>query len=84
MKWVLKTPRGGNGMKWVLKTPRGANGMKWVLRIVSVSALGLTVIPAFLVFGRTLTWETHTMLMLAGTVLWFATAPFCVCERRNR
>ena len=32
--------------------------------------------PAFFVFAGTITWEMHATLMMVGTVLWFATAPF--------
>jgi hypothetical protein len=39
-------------------------------------ALGLTVLPAVLVFAGRIDWPAYTTLMLAGTVLWFATAPF--------
>jgi hypothetical protein len=28
------------------------------------------------VFAGTITWDTHALLMLVGTVLWFATSPF--------
>jgi hypothetical protein len=58
--------------------------MKWTLIVSSALALGLTVVPAFLVFAGTITWETHATLMLAGAVLWFGTAPFWMRERRKR
>jgi heme/copper-type cytochrome/quinol oxidase subunit 4 len=50
--------------------------MKNLLKIGSFLGLGLTVIPAFLVFSGVLTWDTHAVLMAVGAVLWFATAPF--------
>lgn len=50
--------------------------MKIVLMILSFIGLGLTVVPAFLVFAGTIEWETHANLMMAGTILWFITAPF--------
>ena len=50
--------------------------MKIILKFLSLAALGLTVIPAFLVTQGVLSWNTHSSLMLAGTILWFATAPF--------
>ena len=50
--------------------------MSVLLKILSALGLGLTVVPAFLVFGGSLAWETHAALMLGGTLLWFATAPF--------
>jgi hypothetical protein len=49
--------------------------MKTLARIASVAALALTVVPAFLVLVGRFAWDTHALLMLAGTVLWFATAP---------
>jgi hypothetical protein len=36
----------------------------------------LTVVPSFFVFAGTMTWDTHALLMLVGTILWFATSPF--------
>ena len=50
--------------------------MKIILKLLSLAALGLTVIPAFLVAQGALSWNTHAGLMLAGATLWFATAPF--------
>jgi hypothetical protein len=55
--------------------------MRWTLRALSALALGLTIAPAFLVFADTITWETHAALMLAGAVLWFATAPLWMREQ---
>ena len=50
--------------------------MKQLLKAGSLVALGLTVVPAFLVFLGTLTWKTHAVLMAVGALLWFVTAPF--------
>ncbi len=50
--------------------------MKYTLKAGSFLGLGLTVIPAFLVFSGALTWETHAFLMATGALLWFCTAPF--------
>ncbi len=50
--------------------------MKYALMAVSFVALALTVVPAFLVWQGGLSWDTHANLMLAGTLLWFSTAPF--------
>ena len=57
--------------------------MKWTLGFLSTFALGLTVVPAFLVFANAITWETHAALMLAGAVLWLGTAPLWMRERGN-
>lgn len=50
--------------------------MKTLLKVVSFLGLGLTVIPAFLVFGGQATWDTHALLLGIGTLIWFASAPF--------
>jgi len=50
--------------------------MTYLLKIGSFVGLGLTVVPAFLVFAGLLTWDTHAALMGVGAVLWFVTAPF--------
>ncbi len=57
--------------------------MKYLLKIGSFVGLGLTVIPAFLVFSGTLTWETHASLMAVGAILWFVTAPFWLLKDRS-
>ncbi len=51
--------------------------------LMALSALGLllTVGPSFFVFYGVITWETHAWLMVAGTALWFATAPFWIRGR---
>jgi len=50
--------------------------MRYLLTAGSLLGLGLTVVPAFLVFSGILTWEKHAVLMAVGALLWFATAPF--------
>lgn len=50
--------------------------MTKILKIVSYIALLLTVIPSILVFTGTIELETHKLLMLFGTIVWFLTAPF--------
>ncbi len=49
--------------------------MKLTLKILSAAGLGLTIVPSILVFSGVITWQTHASLMLAGMVVWFATAP---------
>jgi len=56
--------------------------MTTLLSLISVAGLGLTVVPAFLVFAGAIAWRTHAALMLVGTVLWFATAPFWMGKAR--
>jgi len=55
--------------------------MTFVLKVTSYLGLGLTLIPAFLVFTGVLTWNTHAFLMIVGTVLWFVSAPFWIKEK---
>ncbi len=50
--------------------------MRHLLKASSLVGLGMTVVPAFLVYSGALTWDTHVALMAVGAVLWFATAPF--------
>jgi hypothetical protein len=54
--------------------------MRALLKLGSFIALGLTVVPAFLVFAGRLSWDTHAVLMGVGALLWFATAPFWMVE----
>jgi hypothetical protein len=54
--------------------------MKKILKLVSFIGLGLTLVPSFLVATQLIPWQLHTCLMLAGTLLWFATAPFWMQE----
>jgi len=49
--------------------------MRSWLKVISFVGLGLTVVPALLVFAGSIPWATHARLMMVGTVLWFATAP---------
>jgi len=50
--------------------------MKTLLKILSASALVLTVIPSLFVFAGKISIHTHYVLMGIGMVLWFITAPF--------
>ncbi len=47
-----------------------------ILKAVSFAGLGLTVVPAFLLFAGVISWSVHAALMLVGTLVWFASAPF--------
>jgi hypothetical protein len=57
--------------------------MKPILQLVSFVGLGLTIIPAFLVYAGTIAWETHATLMLVGTLVWFGAAPFWMRARSD-
>lgn len=54
--------------------------MKNLLKLASFTGLGLTIVPAFLVWSGTLSWQHHSSLMIAGTLIWFAAAPFWMRE----
>ncbi len=57
--------------------------MKLLLKFASFVGLALTVAPAFLVFTGDITWSTHAGLMLAGTILYFSTAPFWMGQKAS-
>ena len=50
--------------------------MKLLTQILSAVGLALTVGPSFFVFSGHITWDTHHVLMIIGTVLWFISAPY--------
>ena len=50
--------------------------MKIILIIISFIGLLLTVLPAFLVFSKTISWNLYITLIFIGTMIWFLTAPF--------
>jgi uncharacterized membrane-anchored protein YitT (DUF2179 family) len=50
--------------------------MKIVLSIIAAIGLGLTVIPAFLVFSGMMTLDFHKNLMVVGMLCWFVSVPF--------
>ncbi len=50
--------------------------MKLLLQLTSALGLLLTIIPSLLYFATYISLAVHQYLMLAGAILWFATAPF--------
>ena len=50
--------------------------MKKLLPVVSVIALALVIAPSCLYLADVIDKPTMKLLMLAGTVLWFVSAPF--------
>ncbi|PZX57062.1 hypothetical protein LV84_02194 [Algoriphagus ratkowskyi] len=50
--------------------------MKSVLKIISFTALVLTLAPSFLVFWGYIEPSLSKILMLIGTIVWFGTASF--------
>jgi len=56
--------------------------MNTILKIISFAGLCLTIIPSILVFTDRITFEMHTNLMVVGMILWFATSPFWMKEKK--
>ena len=50
--------------------------MKLVLKVVSITALVLTILPSLLVYLGVISLDNNKLLMLLGTLLWFLSAPF--------
>ncbi|MFS8616549.1 MAG: hypothetical protein FWJ85_06985 [Solitalea sp.] len=50
--------------------------MRTFLKILSFLGLTLTILPSILVFAGRMELQNQHHWTLAGTVLWFATAPF--------
>ena len=50
--------------------------MKRILMLISFVSLGMTIVPAFLVFAQKISMEHNKILMFVGTLGWFLTAPF--------
>lgn len=57
--------------------------MKTFLKILSYGGLILTILPSLLVLSGRMELETHYHWTLAGTVLWFATAPFWIDRKKK-
>lgn len=57
--------------------------MKTLTKLISVIGLGLTIVPAFLVFFQKITLQRHYNLMLIGTILWFISAPFWMNKKSH-
>lgn len=49
--------------------------MKTLAKIISYIGLGLSIVPAILVFQGSIAADTCKQLMAAGTLMWFITAP---------
>jgi len=47
-----------------------------MLKVISLLGLLFTLTPSFLVFYKVIDKPAHFVLMLIGTLLWFASAPF--------
>jgi hypothetical protein len=55
--------------------------MKLFLKIISFIGLGLSIVPAVLVFGGQMEPATCKQLMFLGTALWFLTAPYWMIKK---
>jgi hypothetical protein len=49
--------------------------MKRAAMVISAAGLALTILPSFAVLQGVLGLEASKLMMLAGTVAWFASAP---------
>jgi hypothetical protein len=49
--------------------------MDKILKLLSVIGLILSLLPAFLTFYGVISFGQYTLLLLIGSMLWFATAP---------
>ena len=58
--------------------------MRVLLKVVSGLGLALTLLPSLFVFGGALSLAAFKSLVLAGSVLWLATAPFWINQDRSR
>ncbi len=56
--------------------------MRRLAQILSVLALGATLVPAFLYFGGALAFEPMKAWMLAATALWFVATPLWMERKR--
>ncbi len=58
--------------------------MTSLLKTISFLGLVLNIAPAIMVFNDLLSFKHYTILMLIGTILWFATAPFWINKNRQK
>ncbi len=56
--------------------------MKMMLKVLSFVGLLLTVGPGFLVFNQMMDLQTHKWIALIGTMMWIATAPFWINDKK--
>ncbi len=53
-----------------------------ILKILSFAGLVFTVLPSILVFCEIISFDMHARLMVIGMLLWFATCPFWMKEKK--
>ncbi|GAB3222736.1 hypothetical protein [Spirosoma arcticum] len=52
--------------------------MNGLLKLISGTGLVLTALPGLFVFLGLLSFQSYTQWLLAGSLLWFASAPFWI------
>lgn len=57
--------------------------MKFILKVISIIGLALTIIPVYFVLKGSIDDDTYKNLMLAGTFVWFFTAPFWIFNKKT-
>lgn len=57
--------------------------MRKLAQIISYLSLLVTIVPSFLVFFGYISLDMNKNLMLAGTIGWFATAPFWMNKKEE-
>jgi len=55
--------------------------MKTLLKLISFAGLILMVVSAVMVFNDAISRDRYLVLVLIGTVMWFATVPFWMKRR---
>ncbi|MBC8151636.1 MAG: hypothetical protein H7Z72_01860 [Bacteroidetes bacterium] len=58
--------------------------MNWFLKLISYTGLVLTALPGLFVFLNLLSFQSYTQWLLAGSLLWFGSAPFWVSKADGR
>ena len=57
--------------------------MKLLVSVLAIAALGLTLIPSFLVFTGDIDRDLQKKLMAIGAILWFIAAPIWFKKQRE-
>lgn len=57
--------------------------MRWPLKVASWLGLALTLLPSLAVLSGALSLEAFKTVVLAGSVLWLATAPFWINREKE-
>lgn len=57
--------------------------MRNLLKAISYAGLALTILPSLLVLSGSMDLERHYTWTLAGTVIWFLTAPFWMDRKKK-